>query len=481
MTETQSTTDIKDKFDLTIIGGGPGGYVAAIRASQLGLRVAVVEKDKMGGVCLNWGCIPTKALLQSAHTYHAAKHSETFGVKANGVSVDFTAVVGHSRKVAETMAGGVDFLMKKNKITVISGRGFLRDSQTVEVLDAQGNILQTIKTEHTIVATGARSKALPFLPYDGDKVISSKEAMVLPALPATLAIIGAGAIGVEFADVYASLGTKVMIIEALPHLLPNEDEEVSKALERSFKKRGIEFHTSTKVLSAKVGGKVDLELEDEKGNRTTMSADRVLVAVGVAPNTENLGLEELGVKTSRGFVDVDKYYRTTVPNVYAIGDCIATPLLAHVASSEGIRAVEDISIRKGNPHKLEFDFLNYNAIPGCTYCHPEVASVGYTEKKAKEEGLDFSIGRVPYTANGKARAVGDVEGFVKILVDKKTQAILGAHIFGTNATEMINEYTLAMHNELRAVDIARTIHAHPTISELLMETAEASIGHAIHI
>jgi dihydrolipoamide dehydrogenase len=305
--------------------------------------------------------------------------------------------------------------------------------------------------------------------------------MVLEAVPQKLAIIGAGAIGIEFADVYASMGSDVTVIEALPHLLPNEDTDSSKALERSFQKRKIQFYTSTKVLSAKVSKQVELTLQDSENKEMKLQVDKVIVGIGVMPNTENLGIDQIGIKTSRNFIDVDSYYRSTVKNIYAIGDCIATPLLAHVASSEGIRASEHISIQEGNPHKLHFDFLNYDAIPGCTYCHPEVASVGLTEDKAKKLGLEYAVGKFPYTANGRARAVGDSEGFVKILHEKNTGAILGAHIVGTSATEMINEITLAANAELTIHNLARSIHAHPTISETIMEAAEASLGHAIHI
>jgi dihydrolipoamide dehydrogenase len=474
-------TEQTKEFQVVVIGGGPGGYVAAIRCAQLGLSVAVVEKDKMGGVCLNWGCIPTKALLESAHLYNEMKDAGHLGLKAEKISFHFPDVISHSRKVAEQMASGVDFLMKKNKIPVIAGKANFKDKHTITILDNQNKEIETIRSKYFILAVGARPRPLPFLAFDQDKILSSKEAMIQKEIPKNLAIIGAGAIGIEFADIYASLGANVTVIEALPNLLPNEDIEISKALERSFQKRKIEFFTSTKVLSASTNKSVQLKLEMQDGNSKEIVVDKVIVGIGVMPNTENIGIEALGIKTSRNFIDIDLYYRSTVPNIYAIGDCIATPLLAHVASSEGIRASEHISIQEGNPHKLHFDFLNYSAIPGCTYCHPEVSSIGLTEQKAKLQGLDFTIGKFPYTANGRARAMGDSEGFVKILQEKKSGKILGAHIFGSFATEMINEISLASNAELTIEMLSRTIHAHPTISETIMESAEASLGHAIHI
>ncbi|MCC5816746.1 MAG: dihydrolipoyl dehydrogenase [Leptospira sp.] len=481
----------KKKYDVVVLGGGPGGYVAAIRASQLGLSVAVVEKDKMGGVCLNWGCIPTKALLQSAHLYSEVQDSKKFGLEFSSKAVDFSKIVDHSRKVADQMASGVDFLMKKNKVEIFQGSGFLKDKNTISIRDNAGKEKDSIQGKYIIIATGARPRPLPFLPFDQKLVLSSKEAMIQKEIPKTLAIIGAGAIGVEFADIYSSLGSKVTIIEALPHLLPNEDEEVSKALERSFKKRKLDFYTNTKLSSAKVEKSIKLELEisessssdkKSKTKKESLTVDKVIVGIGIQPNTENVGIDELGIKSSKGFIDINKRnYRTTVDTIYAIGDCIQTPWLAHVASSEGIRAAEDISIREGNPHSIHTDILNYSAIPGCTYCHPEVASVGMTEKKAIAEGYEFTIGKIPFSANGKAQAMGDAEGFVKILADKKSKAILGAHIIGPNATELINEYVLAIKSELTVEDVGRTTHAHPTLSETLMEAAEAAMGHAIHV
>lgn len=468
------------KVDLVIVGGGPGGYVAGIRASQLGMSVIIIEKEKMGGVCLNWGCIPTKALLQSAHLLDEIRSSSQFGIKVAKPEFDFKEVIDYSRKIAEQMASGVEFLMKKNKVEIVSGTAKLIGSNTLSVANSKGEEQEKIEGKYIIISTGARPRELPFLPFDHKLVLSSRDAMNQKTVPKTLAIIGAGAIGIEFADIYSSLGAQVTIIESLPNLLPNEDIDISKGLERAFKKKKIEFYTGTKVLSAKVADNVELEIEED-GKKSNLKVDKVIVGIGVIPNTENIGLEAIGIKTVRGFVDVDKYYRTTVSNIYAIGDCIPTPQLAHVASSEGIRAVEDISIREGNPQNLSFDFLNYSAIPGCTYCHPEVASVGLSEAKAIGLGHTIDVGKFPFTANGKARAMGDSQGFVKLIIESKTKEILGAHILGTNATELINEYTLAMNSELRANDIARSIHAHPTISEALMEAAEAALGHPIHI
>lgn len=474
-------------FDVVVIGGGPGGYVAAIRASQLGLKTALVEREKMGGVCLNWGCIPTKALLQSAHLWREIQKADQFGLKVKPESIDLKEIVQHSRRVADKMASGVDFLMKKNKIQVIQGFGKLKDKHTVEVLNGNNSNKENLKSQeiqskYIILAVGARPKPLPFLPFDGNKVLNSKDAMLQTKLPKSLAIIGAGAIGIEYADIYSSLGSKVTIIEALHNLLPNEDEEISKLLEKNFQKRGIQFYTSCKITEANVKENVELIAQNSNGETIQIQSEKVIVGIGIVPNTESLGLEEIGVKLTKGFIDCDtKNYRTTINNIYAIGDCINTPWLAHVASAEGIRAAEDISIREGNPHHIQVDFVNYNAIPGCTYCHPEVASIGYTEKEAIQEGYSIDVGRFPLNANGKAHSMLETEGMVKVIRNKENSAILGAHIIGPNATELINEYVVAIQGELRIEDVARAMHAHPTISESLMEAAEASLGHAIHI
>ncbi|MDZ4724751.1 MAG: dihydrolipoyl dehydrogenase [Leptospira sp.] len=470
------------KFQVVVIGGGPGGYVAAIRAAQLGFETAVIEKERLGGVCLNWGCIPTKALLESAHILEHLKKAASFGLKADNVSAEFEAVIKRSRSVADQMAKGVEFLMKKNKINVLSGTASLLDKNTIEVKNEKGESL-TYGADFIIIATGAKNKSLPFLPFDGNKVLNARDAMIQKSVPKTLAIIGAGAIGVEFADFYASMGAKVSIIEFQDHLLPNEDVEISQILERSFKKREIEQYLSYAVESANINkDAVELILQDRKSaKKEKLSFERVIVGVGISANTENIGIQEIGVKTKNGFIEVGANYRSTIDHIYAIGDCIPTPSLAHVASAEGIRAAEDISIRTGNPHKLNIHPLNYDYIPGCTYCHPEVASVGLTEQKAISLGYELSIGKFPFTASGRAQAQGDTTGMVKIISDKKHGEILGAHIIGGAATEMIAELTLGANMEITVKELASTIHAHPTLAEGVMEAAAAVLGEAINI
>lgn len=469
-------------FQLVVIGGGPGGYVAAIRAAQLGLSVAVVEKERMGGVCLNWGCIPTKALLESAHVLEHLKKAEQFGLVASNVSADFEKVVKRSRAVSDQMAKGVEFLMKKNNVTVLPGTATFKTSKILDVKPESGEAY-TVSADYFIIATGAKNKPLPFLPFDGKLVLSAREAMVEPKAPARLAIIGAGAIGVEFADFYATMGSKVTMIEFQEHLLPNEDHEISTILEKSFKKRSIEQFLNTGVESAQItGNAVELTLQDRaSAKKEKLTFDKVIVGIGISPNTSNLGLESLGVKLKNGFIEVGLHYETTVANIYAIGDCIPTPALAHVASAEGVRAAEHISISMGNPHGLNVHPLNYSYIPGCTYCHPEVASVGMTEKKALAEGRAIDIGRFPFTASGRAQAQGDTTGMVKIISDKKHGEILGAHIIGSGATELIAELTLGANMELTVKELAQTIHAHPTVSEGIMEAAAAVLGEAVNI
>ncbi|TGN14305.1 dihydrolipoyl dehydrogenase [Leptospira ilyithenensis] len=470
------------KFQVVVIGGGPGGYVAAIRSAQLGLSTAIIERERLGGICLNWGCIPTKALLESAHVLEHLKKAASFGLKAENVSVEFEQVIKRSRSVADQMAKGVEFLMKKNKITVLSGDAILKDKSNIEIKNEKGET-SLVSAEYIILAVGAKNKALPFLPFDGDKVLSAKEAMIQKTVPKNLAIIGAGAIGVEFADFYQSMGSKVTIIEFQDHLLPNEDTEISQILERSYKKREIEQYLSYAVESATVSGaEVELVLQDRKSaKKEKLKFDKVIVGVGIAPNTSNIGLEAIGVKTKNGFIDVDAKYRTSIDTIYSIGDCIATPSLAHVASAEGIRAAEDISIRNGNPHKVSIHPLNYNYIPGCTYCHPEVASVGLSEAKALSLGYEVQIGKFPFTASGRAQAQGDTTGMVKIVSDKKHGEILGAHIIGSGATELIAELTLGANMEVTVRELANTVHAHPTISEGIMDAAAAVFGEAINI
>ncbi len=472
---------MSEQFQVVVIGGGPGGYVAAIRASQLGLKTAVVEMDRMGGICLNWGCIPTKALLQSAHLLEEFRKAHEFGIISPNAQADFPKVIERSRKVADQMAKGVEFLMKKNSVTQISGKAVFKDVNTV-IVSKEGKD-EEIRSDYFILATGARAKELPILPFDKEKILSSKEAMYQKEVPKRLGIIGAGAIGVEFADFYSSMGSNVHIIEYLDHLLPNEDEEVSKILERSFKKKGIEFYLGTGLAGAeKKSDKVILKLKEkaDDGKSFDLEVDKVIVGVGLSPNTSGIRLEEIGVHLTNGFVSVSERYATSVNNIYAIGDCCGHPLLAHVASAEGVRAAEAISIRNGNPHKIQFLPINYDYIPGCTYCHPEVASVGITEKEAKETGTKYKIGKFPFTASGRAQATGDTTGMVK-LISGENGEILGAHIIGPNATELLSEYVVSSLSELRVQDIGNAMHAHPTLSEGLMEAALDCMGEAINI
>lgn len=472
-----------DKFNIVVIGGGPGGYVAAIRAAQLGFQVAVIEMDRMGGICLNWGCIPTKALLQSAHLLEEMRHAGEFGIHSENIKPDFPAVISRSRKVAEQMSKGVEFLMRKNKITIINGKAVFKDGNTVSVLDKDSKEINEVSADRFIVATGARAKQFPGMPFDSNLILSSKEAMVLKETPKRLGIIGAGAIGVEFADVYASMGAEVHVIEFLDHLLPNEDEEISKVLETSFKKRGIKqylgkgvngFELKSNSVLLKIKSKTDDSIEE-------IEVDKVIVGIGLIPNTEGIRLEEAGVNLSKGFINVNERYKTTANTIYAIGDCTGAPLLAHVASMEGIKAAEAIAIELGSHHKIEYSPINYDFIPGCTYCHPEVASIGLTEKKALELGHEIKIGRFPFTASGRAQAAGQTTGLVKIVAGKKHGEILGAHIIGNNATEIISELMLGASMELTVNNIAGVMHPHPTISESLMEAAADSIGEAINI
>ncbi|GIV22849.1 MAG: dihydrolipoyl dehydrogenase [Bacteroidia bacterium] len=456
-----------------VIGGGPGGYVAAIRAAQLGFSVTLIEKENLGGICLNWGCIPTKALLKSAEALEYLLHAESYGLKAENIQVDFPKVIARSRSVAEKMSRGVEFLMRKNKIQVIKGTARLRPGPTVEVTSPEGKI-HTLKAPHIILATGARAANLPHIHIDGKTVIGYREAMTLPKQPESLLVIGAGAIGVEFSYFYHTLGTRVTLVEALPHILPREDEEVGKELEKIFRKKGLTVlsHTQvTELQKTKKGIKATLKTPKET---LQVEAELALLAVGITPNTENIGLEELGVKTEKGRVLVDAFYRTNVPGIYAIGDILPTPALAHVASMEGIICVEKIAGLEPHP-------LDYSTIPSCTYCQPEVASMGLTEKAAKEKGYDIKVGKFPYTASGKATAMGKNEGFVKLIFDAKYGELLGAHIIGPNATEMIGELIVARRLETTGHELAKTIHPHPTLSEAIMEAAAAAYGEVIHL
>ena len=461
-------------FDLIVIGSGPGGYVAAIRASQLGLKTAVVERESLGGICLNWGCIPTKSLLKSAQVYEYFLHAADYGIKIDGsVTPDFEKVVGRSRTVADGMSKGIQFLFKKNNIEVIKGSGKLKSPGVVSVTGEDGSEKE-VKAAHIILATGARSKELPNLKQDGEKIIGYRKAMTLPKLPESMVVVGSGAIGSEFANFYNTMGTKVTLVEFLPNVVPLEDEEVSKQLERSFKKAKMKVMTSSSVESVDTSGKLcKVTIKTPKGE-VVVEADVVLSAVGVAPNLENLGLEENGIELDKGKVKVDDYYRTNVKGLYAIGDIVGGPALAHVASAEGICCVEKIAGHNPQP-------IDYGNIPGCTYTSPEVASVGMTEKAAKEAGYELKVGKFPFTASGKASAAGAKDGFVKLVFDAKYGELLGAHLIGANVTEMIAELVVARKLETTGEEIIKAIHPHPTMSEAIMEAAAAAYGEVIHI
>lgn len=463
------------KFDLIVIGSGPGGYVAAIRASQLNMNVAVVERAELGGICLNWGCIPTKALLKSAQVYNYTKHLENYGIKLEGaVTADFEAVVKRSRGVAETMSKGVQFLLKKNKVTVINGFGKIEKEHKVLVTDAEGNETR-YEAEHIILATGARSRQLPHIPQDGKKIIGYREALTLPQLPKSMVVMGSGAIGSEFAYFYASMGTAVTLVEFMPRIVPVEDEEISKQLERSFKKFGIKVMTSSSVEKVDtIGEGCKVTIKDAKEKITEVECDVVLSAVGVATNIEGIGLEEYGVATERGKVLVDDYYQTNCPGVYAIGDIVHGPALAHVASHEALVCVEKIAGL--NPHPTD-----YKHIPGCTYTTPEVASVGMTEQACAQAGREVLIGKFPFTASGKATAAGSRDGMVKVIFDKETGEWLGCHLIGDNVTEMISGAVVAMSQKVTVKDLLNAVHPHPTLSEAIMEAAAAACNEAIHI
>ena len=457
------------KYDIIVVGSGPGGYVAAIRAAQLGKKVAIVEKADLGGVCLNWGCIPTKALLKSAQVFSYCKNAAHYGVAVEGeVKPDFEKIVARSRTVAETMSKGVAFLMKKNNIDVINGFGKLAGDGKVDVDGA------LYDADAIILATGARPREMPFMPVDGEHVITSKEALVLPKLPASMIVVGSGAIGSEFACLYASLGVKVTVIEYMPQMMPLEDEEVAKTMERSFRKMRATVLTSTNVKSVTVGddGMCNVEIEGKKGAET-LTAEIVLSAVGIKSNIENIGLEEVGVEVERDKIKVDEHYQTSVKGVYAIGDIIATPALAHVASAEALHCVEHIC-------GLTPDAVDYSTIPSCIFTAPEVASVGMTEQQAQKAGIEYKVGRFPFTASGKATAAGDRDGFVKLIFDAD-EKLIGAHLVGANVTEMLGEPTLAKRLGVTAHAIAKTIHSHPTMHEGLMEASEAAMGAAIHL
>ncbi|PWI31674.1 dihydrolipoyl dehydrogenase [Flavobacteriaceae bacterium LYZ1037] len=456
------------KYDIIVLGSGPGGYVAAIRASQLGFKTAIIEKESLGGICLNWGCIPTKALLKSAQVFEYLKHAEDYGLSVKGFDKDFDAVVKRSRGVAEGMSNGVKFLMKKNKIDVIEGFGKLKTGKKIDVDGKE------YTADHIIIATGARSRELPSLPQDGKKVIGYREAMVLPKQPKSMIVVGSGAIGVEFAYFYNSLGTEVTIVEYLDKIVPVEDDDVSKQLERSFKKSGIKIITSAEVTSVDTSGKgVKATVKTKKGEEI-LEADIVLSAVGIKSNIENIGLEDVGIAVDRDKVLVNDYYQTNIPGYYAIGDITPGQALAHVASAEAILCVEKIAGQ-------HVEALDYGNIPGCTYCTPEIASVGLTEKQAKEQGLDIKVGKFPFSASGKASASGAKDGFVKVIFDAKYGEWLGCHMIGAGVTDMIAEAVLGRKLETTGHEVLKTVHPHPTMSEAVMEAVADAYDEVIHL
>lgn len=461
------------KYDVLVIGSGPGGYVTAIRASQLGFKTAVVEKESLGGVCLNWGCIPTKALLKSAQVYEYLKHVDEYGLKAESIDKDFEAVVKRSRGVAEGMSKGVQFLMKKNKIDVIDGFGKIKPGKKVDVTDADGKVTE-YSADHIIIATGARSRELPNLPQDGEKVIGYRKAMVLPKQPESMIVVGSGAIGVEFASFYNAMGTNVTIVEFQPTLVPVEDKEISKQFERSFKKAGIKVMTNSAVESVDTSGKkVKATVKTKKGEEV-LEADVVLSAVGIKTNIENIGLEDVGIITDRDKILVNDYYQTNIPGYYAIGDVTPGPALAHVASAEGITCVEKIA-------GLHTEAIDYGNIPGCTYSSPEIASVGMTEDQAKEAGYELKIGKFPFSASGKAKAAGTPDGFIKVIFDAKYGEWLGCHMIGAGVTDMIAEAVLGRKLETTGHEVLKTIHPHPTMSEAVMEAVADAYDEVIHL
>ena len=463
-------------YEIAVLGGGPGGYVAAIRAAQLGFKTVVIDKDNLGGICLNWGCIPTKSLLKNAEIYDMMKnHSGDFGISVEGLSFDFTKVIKRSRDISDRITKNVEMLIKKNKIDRIRGFGKLVSKNQIDIFDPDQKQIDSVTADNIIIATGARPKSFSSIPVDRKNIITSTEAMILPEQPKELIVIGAGAIGVEFAYFYSVLGTKVSIIEMMDNILPIEDKEVSQTLEKSFKKRGINIYTSTKVEKADVKGKEVIVTIEKDGKKLELKADKVLSAIGVTGNVEGFGLEELGIELFKNHIKVDKStYRTNIDNIYAIGDVIGPPWLAHVASAEGIHCVEKL---KGlNPPDVD-----YSSIPGCTYCQPQVASIGLTEEKAKEAGYELKIGKFPFMASGKAFAAGDRDGFVKIIFDEKYGELLGAHIIGAEATELIAELGIAKTMEATFESIVKTVHAHPTLAESVMEAAANAYGESIHI
>ncbi len=460
-------------YDVIVVGSGPGGYVAAIRASQLGLKTAVVERESLGGICLNWGCIPTKALLKSANVFEYINHANDYGITVNDSKPDFDAIVKRSRSVADGMSNGIQFLMKKNKIDVLNGEGKLKSGKKVDVTDDKGKTTE-YSASHIIIATGARSRQLPNLPQDGKKIIGYREALILKNIPKKMVVVGSGAIGVEFAYFYNAMGSEVTVVEYMPNIVPVEDADVSKELAKNFKKKGIKVMTNSSVESVDTKGSgCKVKVKTKKGEET-LDCDVVLSAVGIEANIENIGLEATGIAADKGRILVDDYYKTNIPGYYAIGDCVPGPALAHVASAEGIICVEKIA-------GMDVEPLDYGNIPGCTYCSPEVASVGMTEKAAKDAGYDVKIGKFPFSASGKASAAGHKEGFVKLVFDAKYGELLGGHMIGSNVTEMIAEIVAIRKLETTGHEIIKTVHPHPTLSEAVMEAAAAAYDEVIHL
>lgn len=460
-------------FDVIVIGSGPGGYVTAIRASQLGLKTAIVEKESLGGVCLNWGCIPTKALLKSAQVFEYIQHAEDFGIQVKDAKADFKNVIDRSRNIADGMSKGIEFLMKKNKIEVINGFAKVKSGKKIDVTDS-ANKTTEYSAEHVIIATGARSRELPNLPQDGEKIVGYRKAMTLPKMPKKMVVVGSGAIGVEFAYFYNAMGADITLVEYLPNIVPLEDQDISKQLGRTFKKEGIKVMTNSSVESVDTSGSGCKVLVKTKKGEETIECDVVLSAVGVVANTENIGLEDVGIATDKGKILVNDYYQTNIPGYYAIGDVLPTQALAHVASAEGITCVEKIAGH--NPEKID-----YNNIPGCTYCSPEIASVGYTEQAAKDAGFMVKVGKFPFSASGKASAAGHKDGFVKVVFDAKYGEWLGCHMIGYNVTEMIAEAVVARKLETTGHEILKAVHPHPTMSEAVMEAVADAYDEVIHM
>ena len=461
-------------YDIIVLGSGPGGYVTAIRASQLGFKTAIIEREALGGICLNWGCIPTKALLKSANVFEYISHASDYGITVNSASADFNGMIKRSRDVADGMSNGIQFLMKKNKIDVLKGNGVLKAGRKVAVTDESGKTIEYTADKGLIIATGSRSRELPNLLQDGEKIIGYRQAMTLKTQPKKLVIVGSGAIGVEFAYFYNAIGTEVTVVEYLPNIVPVEDEDISKQLEKSFKKAGINIMTNASVEAVDTKGKnCIVSIKTEKGEEK-IECDVVLSAVGIQANIENIGLEELGIIIDKGRILVNDYYQTNLPGYYAIGDIVPGPALAHVASAEGIICVEKLAGHHPEP-------LNYGNIPGCTYCSPEIASVGMTEKAAKEAGYDVKIGKFPFSASGKASAAGAKDGFVKLIFDAKYGELLGGHMIGANVTEMVAELVAVRKLEITGEALIKTVHPHPTMSEAIMEAAAQAYGEVIHL